>query len=90
MAERRREGKTIRRIRRAVGSQQLGESFTAAAVNEALDITWVGTFLWKHRIGNGQTTELFERVGVAPIQRTSAGERIFREKASGGRLNRRA
>ena len=67
MAERRREGKTIRRIRRSVGSQQLGESFTAAAVNEALDITWDGTFLWKHRIGSGQTTELFERVGVERV-----------------------
>ena len=56
----RREGKTIRRIREVVRIGALKEPFTPQDVNSALEITWAGTFLPKHRVGNpGGYTELF-------------------------------
>ena len=61
----RREGETIREIRRAVGSGRLRQPFKAAAVNRALGITLAGNFMPKHRVDNpGGETELFRRVGL--------------------------
>jgi hypothetical protein len=56
------EGNTIRRIRRAVSKGDLKEPFNAADVNSLLGIEWAGTFLPKHCVGNGYTTEHFVRV----------------------------
>ena len=59
----RREGETIREIRRAVRSGRLRQPFRAAAVNVALGITFAGNFMPKHRLGNTDgNTELFRRV----------------------------
>ena len=74
--ESRNEGETIQRIRRAVRSGKLAQPFNTAAVNRAAGITFAGTFLPKHRIGNpGRETELFLRVGrgeyrLSPDQQT--------------------
>ena len=58
------ERKTIRRIRDAVRTRRLPEEFTPAIVNNSLNISWAGTFLPKHRVGNpGGYTELFVRIG---------------------------
>jgi hypothetical protein len=57
------EGDTIRRIRKAVSERKLLEPFRAADVNALLGIDWAGTFLPKHCVGNGYTTEHFVRVG---------------------------
>jgi hypothetical protein len=50
----------------AVGAHQLQEPFNAAAVKSAVpgwaDRTYY-TFLSKHAVGNGNNSELFERVG---------------------------
>ncbi len=57
------ERKTINNIRAVVGMGKLPREFTPAQVNAALKITWAGTFLPKHRIGNpGNNTELFIRI----------------------------
>ena len=62
-----REGKTIRRIRDAVGHGTLEMPFSPRDVNDALGISWGGTFLPKHRIGNpGGNTELFMKVSCRP------------------------
>ena len=62
-----REGKTIRRIRDAVGHGVLEETFSPRDVNDALGISWGGTFLPKHRIGNpGRNSELFLQVSCRP------------------------
>ena len=62
-----REGKTIRCIRDAVYHGVLGEPFSPRDVNDALGISWGGTFLPKHRVGNpGGYTELFVRVNRSP------------------------
>lgn len=57
------ERSTIRRIRQAVADGRLAEPFRAADVNRVLKITFAGTFLPKHRVGNpGNNTELFVQV----------------------------
>jgi len=57
------ERATIRRIREAVASGRLPGEFMPKQVNQVLHITWAGTFLPKHRVGNpGGYTELFIRV----------------------------
>ena len=57
------ERDTIRRIREAVADGRLGRTFRAADVNIALNITFAGVFLPKHRVGNpGRFTELFVRI----------------------------
>ena len=60
------DGELIRQIRRAVAKDLLKEPFRAADVRRAgvrCAATTPGTFLSKHRVGNGNTTELFVRVG---------------------------
>jgi len=57
------ERKTIGAIRRAVNTGKIPVSFTPSQVNAALGITWVGTFLPKHCVGNpGGNTELFIKI----------------------------
>ena len=57
------ERKTINNIREAVRTGKIPCEFTPAQVNAALKITWAGTFLPKHRVGNpGNNTELFIRI----------------------------
>lgn len=57
------ERKTIRRIRGEVQAGKIPAEFTPAQVNATLGISWAGTFLAKHRVGNpGGDTELFIRV----------------------------
>jgi hypothetical protein len=57
------ERDTIRRIREAVGGGRLKQPFRAADVNDALNITFAGVFLPKHRLGNpGGNTELFVQI----------------------------
>jgi hypothetical protein len=46
------ERETMRRIREAVGNGTLIEPFRPADVNRACCITYAGTFLPKHRVGN--------------------------------------
>jgi len=59
--------RTIRDIRDAVATGQLPEPFGASEVNRCLQITYAGTFLPKHRVGNpGGYTELFIRVSERP------------------------
>lgn len=54
------ERKTIRLIREAVHTGKIPTEFTPAQVNAALGITYAGTFLPKHRVGNKRSeTELF-------------------------------
>ena len=63
----RREGRTIRQLRNAVRAGDLPERFNARQVNEVLGISWAGTFLPKHRVGNpGRNTELFLQVNCTP------------------------
>ena len=63
----RREGRTIQCIRHAVRSGVIEEPFGPHDVNDALRITWGGTFLPKHRVGNpGGYTELFVQVSRRP------------------------
>ena len=60
------EGRLIRRIRQAVEDGSLVEPFRAAdviAAGVSCAQSTPGTFLSKHRVGNGVTTELFVRVG---------------------------
>ena len=60
------DGDLIRQIRRAVAEGRLKEPFRAADVCRArvrCAAATPGTFLSKHRVGNGRTTELFVRVG---------------------------
>jgi hypothetical protein len=57
------EKETMRRIREAVKAGRLKQPFRAADVNRALEITYAGVFLPKHRIGNpGENTEHFIQV----------------------------
>lgn len=57
------ERKTIGKIRGEMQAGKIPAEFTPAQVNAALGITWAGTFLAKHRVGNtGGNTELFIRV----------------------------
>jgi hypothetical protein len=56
------EGQTIKHIREAVRTGRLAEPFKPADVNTLLGIDWAGTFLPKHCVGNGYTTEHFIRV----------------------------
>ena len=57
------ERKTIRLIREAVHTGKIPTEFTPAQVNAALGITWAGTFLPKHCVGNpGGNTELFIKI----------------------------
>lgn len=57
------ERKTISEIRKAVHTGKIPVLFTPGQVNVALGITWAGTFLPKHRVGNpAGNTELFIRV----------------------------
>ncbi len=70
-----REGWTIQRIRKLVGDGTLKQPFRARHVNDALGITYAGTFLPKHCVGNpGGYTELFVRVsaGVYRLRTPSA------------------
>ena len=63
----RREGITIRCIRHAVRNKVIEEPFSPQDVNDALGISWGGTFLPKHRVGNpGGYTDLFVRVSRRP------------------------
>ena len=56
------ERETIRRIHEAVRTGRLPKEFKAKQVNNALGITWAGTFLAKHCVGNpGKNTEHFIR-----------------------------
>ena len=58
------ERDTIRRIKQAVATGKIPDTFKPADVNAALKIDWAGVFLPKHRDGNpGDDTELFVRVG---------------------------
>ena len=58
---------TIRSIRKAVAEGRLPETFGPTAVNAHLDISYAGTFLPKHRVGNpGKNTELFTQVSHRP------------------------
>jgi hypothetical protein len=62
------ERDTIRRIREAVQSGRLGDTFTPADVNRVLRIHWAGTFLPKHRVGNrGAIASYSSRSIVAAI-----------------------
>lgn len=55
-----RERGTMRRIREALATARLKEPFRAKDVNSALGITYAGTFLPKHRVGNpSKNTEHF-------------------------------
>jgi len=56
------EGDTIRRIRAAILAGDLVQPFRAVAINRLPGIDWANTFLPKHCIGNGYTTEHFVRV----------------------------
>lgn len=57
------ERETIRKIREEVQSGRLPKEFTPTQVNMVLNISWAGTFLPKHRVGNpGGNTELFFQV----------------------------
>jgi hypothetical protein len=57
------ERDTIRRIREAVREGRLIEPFRGGDVDRALGISFVRTFLPKHRVGNpGNNTELFVQV----------------------------
>ncbi len=50
----------------AVKSGKLYEPFKATDLRSACPgwaFSSYGTFPWKHRIGNGKTTELFEQIG---------------------------
>ncbi len=61
------EGRTIRSIREAVADGRLREPFSPSEVNEAIGITYAGTFLPKHRVRNpGSNTEHFRRVSERP------------------------
>jgi hypothetical protein len=51
------EGQTIKRVREGVRTGGLVEPFKPADVNKFLGIDWAGTFLPKHCVGNGSTTE---------------------------------
>jgi hypothetical protein len=54
---------TIRAIVAARSEHRLREEFTPSDVNHALGITYAGTFLPKHRVGNsGHYTEHFVRL----------------------------
>lgn len=60
---------TIRIIHAAVSKGQLGKVFSPADVNRVLGITYAGTFLPKHRVGNpGGNTELFVQVSQRPAR----------------------
>ena len=70
------ERRTIHKIRDSVRTGKLPVIFKAAQVNDALGITWAGTFLPKHRVGNsGNNTELFIRVdkGLYRLKAISGG-----------------
>lgn len=55
---------TIAEIRRAVKEGRLSEPLRPHAVNAALRITYAGTFLPKHRVGNpGGNTAHFVQIG---------------------------
>jgi hypothetical protein len=56
------EGATIQLIRAAVRDRKLERTFRPADGNRVLGIDWAGTFLPKHCVGNGYTTEHFVRV----------------------------
>jgi hypothetical protein len=57
-------GGTIRRIVEAVRKGSLGSTFSPKEVNAALGVTFAGTLLPKHRIGNpGGNTPLFIQLG---------------------------
>ena len=57
------ERDTICRIHEAVMGGSLPEPFRPVDVNKALKITFAGTFLPKHRVGNpGGNTELFVQI----------------------------
>jgi hypothetical protein len=56
-------GDTIQRIVEAVRSGKLSTTFSPSEVNVALGITFAGTFLPKHRVGNpDDNTPLFIQV----------------------------
>jgi hypothetical protein len=62
-----REGWTIQEIRSAVSKGKLEQPFGPAVVNRVLGITYAGTFLPEHRVGNpGKYTELFVQVTERP------------------------
>jgi hypothetical protein len=62
-----RTGKTARDIKAAVTRCQLPETFGPADVNRALNITFAGVFLPKHRQGNpGGNSEHFVQVSHYP------------------------
>ncbi len=63
------ERRTIHKIREAVRTGKIPTEFRATQVNDALGITWAGTFLPKHRVGNpGGNSELFIRVSTGLYQ----------------------
>jgi hypothetical protein len=55
------EKETIRRIRQAVQTGKLNAVFTLAELKSLgiIPRSTAGTFPWKHRVGNGTTTEYF-------------------------------
>jgi hypothetical protein len=57
-----REGRTIYRIREAVRTGDLPKNLRGADINKCFGIYWGGNFLAKHCVGNGYTTEHFDRV----------------------------
>ena len=58
-----REGQTIGRIRAAVEARNLPREFKPSQGNRAIGISWTGSFLPKHRVGNPDgNTELLIRV----------------------------
>jgi hypothetical protein len=60
---------TIQSIRNAVHRGMLEAVFSPSDVNRALNISYAGTFLPKHRIGNpGGYTELFVQVSHRPAR----------------------
>jgi hypothetical protein len=58
---------TMRMIINALRLAKLVEPFSASDVNAAIGITYAGTFLPKHRVGNpGRNTALFVQVSSWP------------------------
>jgi hypothetical protein len=56
------ERKTMLLIRHAILQGRLKQPVRAADLNEALGLTWGGTFLPKHCLGTGISTARFVRV----------------------------
>jgi hypothetical protein len=55
-------------IRHAIFQERLKEPVRAADLNEALGLTWRGSFLAKHCLGTGSSTARFVRVSRGPYR----------------------